>query len=67
MVAPVVDMAWVDRQGSGLALADVRWYLDGRSGREAFEQGHLPGAVFVDLDEWLTGDPRSRRRPSPAA
>jgi thiosulfate/3-mercaptopyruvate sulfurtransferase len=31
-------------------LADVRWYLDGRSGREAFEAGHLPGAVFVDLD-----------------
>ena len=59
MVAPVVDMAWVDSQGSGLALADVRWYLDGPSGREAFERGHLPGAVFVDLDEWLSGDPRA--------
>ena len=23
MVAPVVDMAWVDRQGSGLALAEL--------------------------------------------
>ncbi|MGD0809702.1 MAG: sulfurtransferase [Acidimicrobiales bacterium] len=71
MVAPVVDMAWVDMarldvarlggQGSGLAIADVRWYLDGRSGREAFERGHLPGAVFVDLDEWLSGDPRAGR------
>ena len=32
-------------------LCDVRWYLDGRSGLEAYEAGHLPGAVFVDLDE----------------
>src|ERR1700691_3618552 len=59
MVAPVVDMAWVDRQGSGLALADVRWYSDGRSGSEAFERGHLPRAVFIDLDKVLSGDPRA--------
>jgi thiosulfate/3-mercaptopyruvate sulfurtransferase len=32
----------------GAALADVRLYLDGRSGRDAFLAGHLPGAVFVD-------------------
>jgi thiosulfate/3-mercaptopyruvate sulfurtransferase len=56
MVPPVVDIAWVSGQGSGLVLADVRWYLDGRSGREAFERGHLPGAVFVDLDKSLSGD-----------
>ena len=61
MVAPVVDFAWVSRQGSVLALADVRWYLDGRSGREAFERGHLPGAVFVDLDKSLSGDPGAGR------
>ncbi|MCU1392902.1 MAG: 3-mercaptopyruvate sulfurtransferase [Ilumatobacteraceae bacterium] len=30
-------------------LADVRWYLDGRDARAAYEAGHLPGAVFVDL------------------
>ncbi|WP_051951842.1 sulfurtransferase [Actinacidiphila yeochonensis] len=38
-----------------VVLADTRWYLDGRSGRAAYEGGHLPGAVFVDLDRWLTG------------
>jgi thiosulfate/3-mercaptopyruvate sulfurtransferase len=38
-------------------LADVRWYLDGSSGRDAYENGHLPGAVFVDLDAWLAADP----------
>ena len=37
--------------------ADVRWYLDGRSGREAYEAGHLPGAVFVDLDTMLAAPP----------
>lgn len=44
-----------------LVLADVRWYLDGRSGAQAYVRGHLPGAVFVDLDAVLAG------QPSPAA
>ncbi|HMK97421.1 MAG TPA: sulfurtransferase [Acidimicrobiales bacterium] len=61
MVPPVVDMSWVEENGDRLVLADVRWYLDGRSGREAYESGHLPGAVFVDLDKWLSGDPRAGR------
>jgi len=42
-----------------LVLADVRWYLDGRSAHDAYRIGHLPGAVFVDLDAWLAGDPSS--------
>ena len=48
-------------------LADVRWYMDGRSGREAYERGHLPGAVFVDLDEWLAAPPSAAagRHPLP--
>jgi thiosulfate/3-mercaptopyruvate sulfurtransferase len=37
-----------------LVIADVRWYLDGRSGRAAYEAGHVPGAVFVDLDRDLS-------------
>ena len=41
----------------GAVLCDVRWYLDGRSGRDAYEAGHLPGAIFVDLDEHLTSMP----------
>ena len=55
-----------------LVLADVRWYLDGRDGREAFEAGHLPGAVWVDLDRQLAahGLPATEGRhpfPSPVA
>jgi thiosulfate/3-mercaptopyruvate sulfurtransferase len=37
-----------------LRVADVRWYL-GRpgAGRAAYEAGHIPGAIFLDLDEDL--------------
>ncbi|OIJ63738.1 sulfurtransferase [Streptomyces mangrovisoli] len=51
-----------------VVLADMRWYLDGRSGRAAYERGHLPGAVFVDLDRVLTGPatPAGGRNPLPS-
>jgi thiosulfate/3-mercaptopyruvate sulfurtransferase len=68
-IAPVVDQAWWNRHGAEatVILADVRWYLDGRSGRAAYEEGHLPGAVFVDLERWLSGEPRpgAGRHPLP--
>lgn len=60
MVDPVVSPEWLGER-TGLVVCDVRWYLDGRSGREAFEQGHIPGAVFVDLDRWLAGPPGKGR------
>lgn len=49
-------------------FADVRWYLDGRSGRAAYEAGHIPGAVFVDLDTMLAGaaSRSSGRHPLPS-
>jgi thiosulfate/3-mercaptopyruvate sulfurtransferase len=52
VIPPVIDAAWLAGRRD-VVLADVRWYLDGRSGRVAYDEGHLPGAVFVDLDEWL--------------
>src|SRR3954469_4316069 len=56
MIAPVVGATWLREHRAGVVLADVRWYLDGRSGRAAYERGHLPGAVFVDLDAWLAAE-----------
>ncbi|GAA4417692.1 sulfurtransferase [Georgenia halophila] len=38
-------------------LLDVRWSLAQPDGRDAFEHGHLPGAVFVDLESELAGQP----------
>lgn len=67
MIAPVVDLGWLQERRAHVVLADVRWYLDGRSGRNAYDRGHLPGAVFVDLDRWLAGDasPQDGRHPLP--
>lgn len=50
-----------------IVVADVRWYLDGRSGRAAYEKAHIPTAVFMDLDEDLSGSltPGSGRHPLP--
>lgn len=55
MIGPIVTAEEVPSQA---VLADVRWYLDGRSGRAAFEAGHVPGAVFVDLDAVLADHDR---------
>jgi thiosulfate/3-mercaptopyruvate sulfurtransferase len=67
VIPPVVDLAWVQQNRSALVLADVRWYLDARSGRAAYDAGHLPGAVFVDVDDDLAahGRPGDGRHPLP--
>ncbi|MGA5170276.1 MULTISPECIES: sulfurtransferase [Streptomyces] len=38
-------------------LLDVRWQLGGPPGRPAYDAGHIPGAVYVDLDTELAGRP----------
>ncbi len=67
MIAPFVDADWLARHRDDVVLADVRWYLDGRSGRAAYDAGHLPGAVFVDVDRCLAGPPSAEagRHPLP--
>ena len=69
MIDPVVDEDWLRAHAEHTVLADVRWYLDGRSGRTAYEKGHLPGAVFIDLDTALArpGSPADGRHPLPDA
>lgn len=49
-------------------LLDVRWQLGGPPGRPAYLDGHLPGAVFVDLETELAGHgaPTDGRHPLPA-
>jgi thiosulfate/3-mercaptopyruvate sulfurtransferase len=58
VLPPFVDPAWL-AEHPDVVLADVRWYLDGRSGRQAYFAGHLPGAVFVDHTTDLAGPPRA--------
>lgn len=54
---PVVDAGWVSAHRDTVVLADVRWFLDGRSGYDAYLTGHLPGAVWVDVDTVLSAPP----------
>lgn len=42
------------REGDRPAILDVRWRLDEPDGRPAYLQGHLPGAVYVSLDDELS-------------
>jgi thiosulfate/3-mercaptopyruvate sulfurtransferase len=53
----------------GPVLLDVRWRLSGPPGLDSYREGHLPGAVFVDLDRDLAAPPSSAGRhplPDPA-
>jgi thiosulfate/3-mercaptopyruvate sulfurtransferase len=49
-------------------LLDVRWALGDPHGREHYLAGHLPGAVFVDLDAELADPPSAAagRHPLPS-
>ncbi|MFM2070040.1 MAG: hypothetical protein RLZZ623_303 [Actinomycetota bacterium] len=67
VIPALVDADFVAAHPTAV-LADVRWYLDGRDGRAAYEAGHLPGAVWVDLDHQLAGHglaPTAGRHPFP--
>jgi thiosulfate/3-mercaptopyruvate sulfurtransferase len=49
-----------------LRIADVRWSLaDPGAGRRDYAAGHLPGAVFVDLDSDLVAPRGPGRHPLP--
>jgi thiosulfate/3-mercaptopyruvate sulfurtransferase len=53
-------------QDPRLRIADVRWFLGepGR-GRREYEAGHVPGAVFVDVDTDLVASSGPGRHPLP--
>ena len=65
---PLVDADWLAAHAAdpGLRIVDIRWYLDGRSGLAAYRWGHIPGAVFVDL-EAITGEGPGRHPLPPPA
>ena len=54
-------------EGHRPRLLDVRWRLGGPPGRQEYLAGHLPGAVYVDLDEELAAPagPGVGRHPLP--
>jgi thiosulfate/3-mercaptopyruvate sulfurtransferase len=70
MTSPLISVTELVRRlgGDSPSLLDVRWELGTGPGRDRYERGHIPGAVFVDLDRELAGEPGARgRHPLPAA
>jgi thiosulfate/3-mercaptopyruvate sulfurtransferase len=60
------ELAAAVGSASAPLLLDVRWQLGGPPGRDAYLAGHLPGAVFVDLDRDLAAPPgEGGRHPLP--
>lgn len=63
----LVETGWLaERLGEpDLRVIDARWYLDpARKGRDAYRAGHIPGAVFVDLDADLSAPGGGRGAPA---
>jgi thiosulfate/3-mercaptopyruvate sulfurtransferase len=56
------------RTAGRAVLLDVRWALGDPHGREHYLDGHLPGAVFVDLESELADppSPQAGRHPLPS-
>ncbi|MBB4684959.1 sulfurtransferase [Amycolatopsis jiangsuensis] len=52
--------------GERPVVLDVRWRLGGPPGADSYREGHLPGAVFADLDTVLAAPPgEGGRHPLP--
>jgi len=54
--------------GENVLLCDCRFYLaDTSAGRKAYEESHIPGAIYVDLDQDLSGEKTGKngRHPLP--
>jgi thiosulfate/3-mercaptopyruvate sulfurtransferase len=64
---PIVSAEWLHGHvhDPDLRVIDFRWYLLGGKGRDAYDKGHIPGAVFVDLES-VTGKDGGGRHPLPS-
>jgi thiosulfate/3-mercaptopyruvate sulfurtransferase len=67
---PIVDVAWLSQHldDPRVRVVDARWYLRDKRGADEYARGHIPGAVFVDLDRDLAAPPGSGpgRHPLPS-
>ncbi len=67
-IPPIITVAdLVSRAGdANLRLVDCRWYLgQPGAGRAAYDAGHLPGAVHLDVDSDLVAPEGPGRHPLP--
>jgi thiosulfate/3-mercaptopyruvate sulfurtransferase len=67
----LVSSSWLVAHRSDVQIVDVRWYLNdlrGRTGWDEYRAGHIPGAVWLDIDADLSApaSPQEGRHPLPA-
>jgi len=68
---PLVDVAWLSARigDPDLVVVDCRWKLGNpQAGERQYEQGHIPGATFLDVEHDLSappGDASGGRHPLP--
>lgn len=66
MTHPLISVPELHEKLGQVALFDLRWSLaDPEGGRSRYLSGHIPGAVFVDLDRDLVGSEGPGRHPLP--
>ncbi|MDQ2625195.1 MAG: rhodanese-like domain-containing protein, partial [Actinomycetota bacterium] len=67
VLVSVPELAAALAAGETVHVLDVRWSLAAPDGREAYGAGHLPGAVYVSLEDELSrhGEPADGRHPVP--
>lgn len=54
MLITAAELAALVDAGGPVTILDVRWRLDQPDGHAAYLQGHLPGAVYVSLEDDLS-------------
>lgn len=54
---PIVSTVWLRDHLDDVLIVDTRAYLDDRDGYTNYLDGHLPSAVFIDLDSVVCGPP----------
>lgn len=68
MVRPIVSSSWLAPRVDDevVRIVDVRWYLqDPQRGRIEYDDAHLPGAIFLELESDLSGPEGPGRHPLP--
>ena len=66
-VSPLISVADLQARLGEVTLLDVRYRTGGPPGRDEYDAGHLPGAVYVDVDDDLAAPPgRGGRHPLPS-
>jgi thiosulfate/3-mercaptopyruvate sulfurtransferase len=69
LLIDAVSLARELADGHPPAVLDARWRLAGPPGADSYREGHIPGAVFTDLGQDLSGPPGGAggRHPLPDA